>query len=301
MKQKTMKKQEQSNSEVSFFEKYFLLARLNKPSAILLLVLPAFWSFALNFKTTLNNNLLNLAYLYVAFLLGAIFTRSCGCVINDIFDRKIDKLVKRTKQRPLASNQVSLFGALVFVLILGVLSILVLLTFNKFTIFVGLSSIILIVIYPITKRITYYPQVFLGITFSWGVLMAEAALNGYLSYTTIILYIATALWVIAYDSIYAIQDYKYDKEYGIKSIVVAWGSRIPTLVGYLYTAMIFLFFIIGIIIKASFLYYLFLILVMLHFIWQVVNINMNDPKRCGVIFSYNVYTGILIWVAFLLA
>ncbi|MGV3278104.1 4-hydroxybenzoate octaprenyltransferase [Rickettsiales bacterium LUAb2] len=291
----------QSSSIYSFIYKYMVLARLHKPQAVLLLVLPAFWSLALNIKYSFNNGLLNEIYLYTVLLLGAFIARGFGCVINDIFDRKIDIHVERTKNRPVAKGDITVFGAVVFAVILGILAFLILLTFNKFAIFVGAISVILIIIYPLTKRFTYYPQVFLGFPFAWGILFAEAALNGYLSTITIILYIAGILWVIAYDSIYAIQDYKYDQQHGIKSIVVLYRERIASVVAYLYIAVIVLLFLIGYLIQANFLYYIVLILVMLHFIWQVVNINLNRPEIAWVIFKYNIHVGFLIWVAFLLA
>jgi len=279
---------------------YMVLARLTKPAPIFLLVFPGFWSIALNTKTSPFNDFLNIIYLYVAFLLGAILARSVGCIINDIADRKIDKLVERTKNRMIASNQISLPAAIIFALLLAVASIGVLITFNTFTIFLGLIGAALTIIYPFTKRFTYYPQVFLGITFSFGVLMGEAALNGCFSVPTILLYVACVFWVIGYDSIYAVQDYKNDKEAGIKSIVVAFGENIQSVVGYLYLASLLLLFAIGFFINASFVFYLILILVLFHFVWQVINININRPSMAGTIFSYNVYVGLLIWLAFLI-
>lgn len=282
-----------------FIYKYISLARLTSPAPIFLLIFPGFWSIALNSTITDSVSLINVLYLYGAFLLGGVLTRSVGCIINDIADRKIDSLVERTKTRMLASNSVSIYGAIIFAVMLSIGAIAILLTLNKFTIFLGVVSGVLTVIYPFSKRFTNYPQVILGITFAFGVLMGGAALHEHFTLPTIFLYVVCVLWIIGFDSIYAIQDYKDDKILKIKSTVVTFNENIQSFVGYLYFSALILLFVIGYLIGASLIFYLICLLVMFHFIWQVVNININRPDVARRLFKYNAYVGLLLWIAFL--
>lgn len=283
-----------------FIYKYLSLARITNPLPIFLVIFPGFWTLTLSLKHSFNNNLINILYFYVAFLLGGILARGAGGVINDIADRKIDSQVARTQGRVLCSKQVHLVSAIAFAFILGLLSLAILFTFNNFTIYVGFLGAVGIIIYPFTKRFTYYPQIVLGFVFSWAALMGEASVNGSISFNTILLYLASVTWVIGYDSIYAIQDYKYDLSANIKSIVVALGERTQVVVGYLYLFTVAMLLLVGYLNHLSILYYLFILLVMLHFIWQVININIHRAKVAGTIFNYNIYVGLLVWIALLI-
>lgn len=283
-----------------FIFKYMSLARLTSPLPIFLLIFPAFCSIALNSKINDNISLINVLYIYVSFLIGGVLTRSVGCIINDIADRKIDSLVERTKSRMLANNSISVIGAIIFAMLLATGAFAILLTFNKFTIFLGIIAGALTIIYPFSKRFTHYPQVILGITFAFGVLMGESALQEYFTLPTVLLYAVCVLWIIGFDSIYAIQDYKDDKKLKIKSTVVALHENIQSFVGYLYMSALILLFIIGYLINANLIFYLICLLIMFHFIWQVVNININRPDVARMLFKYNAYVGLLMWIAFLI-
>lgn len=276
---------------------YLCLARLQRPVPIFLLVFPAFWSVTAAIIAEDTPNIVNAIYVYLAILMGGVLARSAGCVINDIADRKIDYQVERTKNRPLASGRISVVYAIIFAAALGLSALLVLNTLNNFTKLLGAFSIILIVCYPFVKRITYYPQVFLGLTFGYGALMGEAALHGHLSFNSVILYLVSIFWVIGYDSIYAIQDYREDLKVGIKSIPVVQGASLASFVGYCYSVSFILLLILGYCAHYGIVYFLLIILVGLHFVWQVVNTNVDRPDVAGVIFNYNFYVGLLVLLA----
>ncbi len=200
------------------FTNYLELIRFKKPIGFLLLMWPCWFGLSLlelEVKILLN--------WLILFLLGSFFMRSAGCIINDITDREIDKSVKRTQARPLAAKKIKMHEALLVLIIFLFLSFFILLQFNLYSIIIGILSIPFVIIYPFMKRITNWPQVFLGITFSWGVLIVSAEFNGSLTFQFILLYIACVFWTIGYDTIYAYQDREDDIRQNIKSTAVYFG------------------------------------------------------------------------------
>ena len=191
------------------------LTRLNKPIGFMLLFWPCSWGLAYAYKVLPNANLF-INYL-ILFFLGSVLMRSAGCIINDIVDKEFDKKVKRTKTRPIASGKISVQQSLIYVVVLCILAFLILIQFNFLTIILGMGSMFLAFSYPFMKRITYWPQLFLGLTFNWGIIMAWTALNNDISSEIIILYISAIFWTLGYDTIYGAQDMSDDEIIGLKS------------------------------------------------------------------------------------
>jgi len=272
---------------------YLRLARLDAPTGIWLLYIPCLFGLLLAKFSNL--------WLYLAFLLGAILMRSAGCVINDIFDRKIDAKVERTKNRPLASGELSLPQALLFMIGLLIVSLCILLSLNYMTIILGLSIVPFVVAYPLMKRITYYPQIFLGITFNFGVLMGYAAATGNLTIAPVLLYIGCIFWTIGYDTIYAMQDIEDDVRVGVKSTAIAFGAHLQSYVLICYFAFLLSFALaagyaglissltIAIILLASGLLF-----------WQAAKADAKNPRLCLNLFKLNIFVGILLALGLIL-
>lgn len=210
---------------------YLRLARLDKPTGIWLLYIPCLFGLLLAQSTDLA--------LHITFALGAIIMRSAGCIINDILDRNIDRLVERTKTRPLASGELSLAQAMLFLTVLLLVGLGLLLTLSTTAIIMGISIIPFIFAYPLMKRITYYPQIFLGITFNYGLLMGYAAATGTITLAPILLYCGCIFWTIGYDTIYALQDIEDDVRVGVKSSAIAFGRNYPQFIAGSYFVFIF--------------------------------------------------------------
>jgi 4-hydroxybenzoate polyprenyltransferase len=203
------------------------LTRLNKPIGIMLLFWPCSWGLAYAYSYTKNLNQF-LLYLLL-FFLGSVLMRSAGCIINDIVDKDYDKKVKRTKQRPIAANLVSVNQALIYSALLCLVAFFILIQFNKLTIILGLSSMLLAFSYPFMKRITYWPQLFLGITFNWGLIMAWTASTNYISQEIIIFYLSAIFWTLGYDTIYGAQDIRDDEIIGVKSTSIKFKKILNNL------------------------------------------------------------------------
>jgi len=217
---------------------YFLeLIRFSKPIGFMLLLWPC-W-FALTFIPQISFRLYKW---YLLFFIGAFLMRSAGCIINDLIDIKIDKKINRTANRPLTSKKISILEALIFLFILLLLSLIVLLQFNYLTIIIGLLSFPIIVLYPFMKRYTYWPQLILGIVFSWGIIIVNFQFLNSLTWNFFILYIGCIFWTLAYDTIYAYQDREDDITNHIKSTAVLLGTQGPRYVKIFY---IIFFLIIG--------------------------------------------------------
>lgn len=202
---------------------YAILARLDRPAGVWLLLLPALWSITLT-APTLNAATIKIITL---FTLGAIIMRAAGCVINDLWDRNLDKQVERTASRPIASGQISPKRAIIFLIVLLKMGLIILLQLNEFTQWLGLASIPLIATYPLMKRITWWPQIFLGLCFNFSLLMGYSAITGGLTTSALWLYGSAIFWTLAYDTIYAHQDIKDDALIGIKSTARLFGNASP--------------------------------------------------------------------------
>ena len=275
------------------------LTRLNKPIGFMLLFWPCSWGLA--YAYSLNQNQSLFLYHLLLFFLGSVLMRSAGCIVNDIVDKDFDKKVLRTKKRPLASGMISVKKSLVYVVGLCFLAFLILIQFNFKTILLGMSSMLLAFSYPFMKRFTYWPQLFLGLTFNWGVIMAWVSINNDISLQIIFLYIAAIFWTLGYDTIYGAQDIADDEVIGLKSTSIKFKKNIKFFVctSYLITSALLIILFFEKIGKNMFSFLLLLFVVSL--IYQVINFNKNAPKTCLKTFKFNNYSGLLLFLSFLAA
>ncbi len=213
--------------------------RLHSPVGFILLAISTFIAIIFNAKL-LNIKLLELKEIIYLFMLGALIMRSAGCVINDIFDKKFDQKVNRTKNRPIASENVSKKEAIILLTILSTIGLTILLQFNNITILAGTIIAIAIIIYPLCKRFTFYPQIFLGITFNSSILLSALAIKSQITLIDIFLYFALTIWTIIYDTIYAFQDIKDDVTIGVKSIAIKIHNKKPKIILKLLALLMFI-------------------------------------------------------------
>ena len=213
------------------------LSRLNKPIGFMLLFWPCSWGLA--YAYYFNQNLNLFIYYLILFFLGSLLMRSAGCIFNDIVDIDFDKKVQRTKKRPIASGKITVKQSLLYVFILCFLAFLILIQFNNLTIMLGMGSMILAFAYPFMKRITYWPQLFLGLTFNWGLIMAWTSINNEINVEIVILYISAIFWTLGYDTIYGVQDMSDDEIIGLKSTSIKFKKNIKTFVTTSYLITLF--------------------------------------------------------------
>nr|WP_148210777.1 4-hydroxybenzoate octaprenyltransferase [Beijerinckia indica] len=273
---------------------YLQLARLDRPVGWWLLLLPCWWGSAL--ASLAAGVPLHWAHLLL-FLIGAIVMRGAGSTFNDIVDREVDAKVERTRMRPLPSGRVSVLGAQGFFLLQSLIGLAVLLSFNLFTIVLGLSSLVFVAIYPFMKRVTSWPQAVLGCAFAWGILMGWAAAFGSLSLAPVQLYLGGIAWTIGYDTIYAIQDIRDDVKAGVKSTARLFGTRIRLCVGLLYGLTLLLSA--GALWVAGALHGLALIGWIgfaLHLGWQVKSIDLENVGQALRLFRSNRDAGLLFFI-----
>ena len=235
---------------------FIQLTRLDKPIGYMLLFWPCLWglTIAYNFENNLNTYFFYLAL----FFLGSVFMRSAGCIVNDIADRDFDKNVERTKNRPIASGKISIFLASFYTSVLCLLAFIVLINFNFLTIVLAIVSMPLAFSYPLMKRFTYWPQLFLGITFNYGLLLAWVSIHESISLPPILLYLGAIFWTLGYDTIYGYQDIKDDEIIGVKSTSIKFKDN-PKKILYLFYLITFLsLLILGYLMKFSYIYFIFL-------------------------------------------
>ena len=266
------------------------LTRLNKPIGFMLLFWPCSWGLAYAY---LKNENLNLFLIYIIlFFLGSVLMRSAGCIFNDVVDKDFDKKVKRTKTRPIASGKITVKHSLVYVLILCLIAFFILMQFNFLTIILGMSSMILAFSYPFMKRITYWPQLFLGFTFNWGIIMAWAAINNNITTEIVILYISAIFWTLGYDTIYGAQDMSDDEIIGLKSTSIKFKNDIGLFVAISYlifsTLIMYLFkdFI------GLNLFTFILIIFIMTLVYQLYKLKENTSENYLKLFKINNYTGL---------
>ena len=274
------------------------LIRLKKPIGFMLLFWPCAWGLTLanDFNEILNNYFLFL----ILFFLGAVLMRSAGCIVNDILDKEFDAKVFRTKNRPIASGKVSVKLGIFYSLILCLLALLVLLNFNFFTIILALASMPLAFTYPLMKRFTYWPHLFLGITFNYGIILGWAAIKGQIDIIPIILYFGAIFWTLGYDTIYGYQDIKDDEIIGLKSTSIKFKNNSKLFIFLCYVFLNFSILIVGYFSKLSFYFYFFMVVSMFQiFLYQVRNFNPRDPDKCLNIFKSNNFFGLLIFLGIL--
>jgi len=274
---------------------YILLGRFDRPIGIWLLLLPGWWAIALA-----SDHLGNDLGLFILFAIGATVMRAAGCTINDIWDRDLDAKVIRTQNRPLANGSLTLRQAILFLAVLCLIGLNILLQFNALTIALGFAVIPLIAIYPLMKRITWWPQAFLGLTFNFSALMGWAAVAGELSLMPILLYISAIFWTLAYDTIYAHQDKGDDLLAGIKSTALHFGKHSRLIVKLFYIMQFLMLGTICTIVSGSEEMALFLVPAFFHAMRGVRKFNPDDSAQCLKIFKSSRNTGILIFAAILI-
>jgi 4-hydroxybenzoate polyprenyltransferase len=271
------------------------LTRLSKPIGYMLLFWPCAWGLA--YAYSFNNNESFFIYYLILFFFGSVLMRSAGCIVNDIVDKDFDKKVKRTKERPIASGKISINRSLVYVLILCILALLILLQFNFLTIILGAGSMFLAFSYPFMKRITYWPQLFLGLTFNWGIIMAWSAINNDISVQIITLYLSAIFWTLGYDTIYGAQDMSDDEIIGLKSTSIKFKKNIKLFVSICYllcfSLLAWLFYKkIGL--NLFTLFFFIFILTLLH---QLKIFDMKKPSSCLSAFKLNNLSGLFLFIA----
>jgi 4-hydroxybenzoate polyprenyltransferase len=268
---------------------YIRLARYDRPIGTWLLLFPCWWAIALATPGWPN------LWLVVLFGIGAMVMRGAGCTYNDICDRDFDAQVARTRNRPLPAGEVTVRQAAVFLVAQLVVGLAILLSFNRFAIAVGAASLILVFTYPLMKRVTFWPQVFLGLAFNWGALLGWAAVRGDLALPAYLLYAGGILWTLGYDTIYAHQDRTDDVFAGVKSSARALGISKPWLYGFYAGAAVF-FTMAGAAASLSYVFYVGMALGAAHLAWQIWVVDLNNPKDCLRIFRSNRVFG---WTLFL--
>ena len=269
------------------------LTRLNKPIGYMLLFWPCVWGLTLVYDF---NSEINTYFKYlIFFLLGSILMRSAGCIINDIADKKFDQKVERTKNRPIASEKISIKLALLYALVLCFCAFLILINFNLFTIVLALASMPFAFSYPLMKRFTYWPQLFLGITFNYGLVLAWISINNSISLTPILFYIGAIFWTLGYDTIYGYQDIKDDEIIGIKSTSIKFKNNPKTFLTLCYSFLPISLILIGLLMNFSNIFYLFIIIPFCHlFFYQINFLNINKPENCLKMFKSNNILGLII-------
>ncbi len=276
---------------------YLRLARLDRPIGSWLLLMPCWWSAGL--AGMASDHLPSLAHI-ILFFIGAFAMRGAGCTWNDLVDRDLDGKVERTRSRPIPSGQVTATQAAIFMIAQALVGLIVLLQFNLYTIITGLASLLVVAIYPFMKRITYWPQIFLGLAFSWGALMGWPAALGQLNAAAFVLYAGSIAWVIAYDTIYAHQDREDDMMIGIKSTALLFGRKTPAMLTVFYTIAVVLIGIAGLMANGSWIFLLGLLAFAVHLAWQIVTIDIDDPAHCLRLFRSNRDAGLILFGAMLL-
>ena len=271
------------------------LARLKKPIGFMLLFWPCAWGLTLAYD--FSNNLNDYFFYLILFFLGSILMRSAGCIVNDIYDKEFDKKVERTKNRPIASNKISIKLAIFYTVILCSLAFLVLINFNNLTIILALGSMPLAFTYPLMKRFTYWPQLFLGITFNYGLVLGWTATQNEISVVPVIFYLGAIFWTLGYDTIYGFQDIKDDEIIGVKSTSIKFKKNPKLFLLLCYLLFISSLIIVGFIMNFNYLFYIILLASMIHLLFfQVYRLNFRNPKDCLRIFKSNNLLGFLILI-----
>ena len=270
------------------------LTRLKKPIGYLLLFWPCAWGLTLIYDFT---GKLNIYFYYlVLFFLGSVLMRSAGCIVNDILDRKFDKKVKRTKNRPIASGKIKVQIGFLYAFILCLLAFLVLINFNHFTIIIALASMPLAFTYPLMKRFTYWPQLFLGITFNYGLILGWTSISEQLDIVPIIFYLGAIFWTLGYDTIYGFQDIKDDEIIGVKSTSIKFKGTAKIFLILCYLSLISSLVIGGLMMNFNSIYFLSITIPIIHlFFYQINNFDSKNPASCLKIFKSNNYLGIIIF------
>jgi 4-hydroxybenzoate polyprenyltransferase len=275
------------------------LTRLKKPIGYMLLFWPCAWGLTLAYD--LSGDILTYFFYLTLFLSGAILMRSAGCIINDIADRKFDIKVFRTKNRPIASGKISIFKGVIFAMVLCIMAFLILIQFNNLTIILGLGSMPLAFIYPYMKRYTYWPQLFLGITFNYGLILGWTSIDNSINIVAIILYFGAIFWTLGFDTVYGFQDLKDDEIIGLKSTSIKFKSKPKIFLNICYAIFLISLFLVGNYMQLSKFYYLSLIAIAYHiFYLQIHKLIIESPESCLKIFKSNNFLGAIVLISLII-
>ena len=277
---------------------FIQITRLKKPIGYMLLFWPCAWglSLAYDFKQSLNDYF----FFLTLFFLGSVLMRSAGCIVNDILDKEFDKRVERTKERPLASGKISWLVALTYSLILCIIALFVLLNFNLYTIILALGSMPLAFTYPLMKRYTYWPQLFLGITFNYGLILGWTSFTEQISLIPLVFYFGAIFWTLGYDTIYGYQDIKDDEIIGLKSTSIKFKKNSKLFLFICYLIFILCFFVGGYFSNFNHMYFLLLTFPIIHlFGYQIRSFKSDNPEGCLAIFKSNNNFGLIILLTIL--
>ena len=277
---------------------FIQLTRLDKPIGYMLLFWPCLWGLTIAYN--FENNFNTYVFYLVLFFFGSVLMRSAGCIVNDIADRNYDKKVLRTKNRPIASGKISVKLGFFYISLLCLLALIVLLQFNKLTIILALASMPLAFAYPYMKRLTYWPQLFLGITFNYGLLLGWISIKESLDLTPIIFYIGAIFWTLGYDTIYGYQDIKDDEIIGVKSTSIKFKNNPKKFLSLCYVMTFISIISIGVLMNFNNYYFLFLILPTIHLFFQIKVLNIKDQNICLKIFKSNNMLGLIIFTNLLI-
>src|SRR3954452_4627369 len=276
---------------------YLRLSRFDRPIGSWLLLMPCWWSAAL--AADVARDVSQLPLVIVLFLIGAFVMRGAGCTWNDITDRDLDAKVERTRSRPIPAGQVNVPQALGFLVLQALTGLAVLLQFNRFAVATGIASLIIVAVYPFMKRITWWPQIVLGLAFSWGALMGFAVTFGRIDATALALYAGSIAWVIGYDTIYAHQDAEDDALIGIKSTALLFGERTRPALLVFYALALALIGMALALAGAGWMAWIGLAAFALHLVWQTAKLEIADPALCLRIFKSNRDAGLLLFAGLL--
>ena len=274
------------------------LTRLKKPIGYMLLFWPCAWG--LTFAYDFSNNLNNYFFYLLLFFLGSVLMRSAGCIVNDILDKEFDKKVFRTKDRPIASGKTSINLGVIYVFILCFCALLVLLNFNTITIILALGSMPLAFTYPLMKRFTYWPQLFLGITFNYGLLLGWTSVNENLEIVPILFYIGAIFWTLGYDTIYGFQDIKDDEIIGLKSTSIKFKKNPKIFLSICYSFTFFSILVIGLLMNYNIIFFLGLFLIGFMLFNQIKKFDQNNPEGCLRLFKNNNILGLVVFINILI-
>ena len=272
------------------------LTRLKKPIGYMLLFWPCAWGLTIGYD--FSNNLNEYFFYLTLFFLGSILMRSAGCIVNDVLDRKFDKKVSRTKDRPIASGKISVTLGLIYAALLCLLAFIVLINFNYFTIIIALASMPLAFTYPLMKRYTYWPQLFLGVTFNYGLILGWTAINSSISLNPLIFYFGAIFWTLGYDTIYGYQDIKDDGIIGLKSTSIKFKKNPYKFLILCYSVFLLNLLITGFFIELnSFFYLTFILIILQMFYFQLKRLNIENSYECLSIFKSNNFLGLLVLIS----
>ena len=275
------------------------LTRLRKPIGFMLLFWPCAWGLTLAFD--FSSNLQTYFFYLILFFLGSVLMRSAGCIVNDILDREFDAKVFRTKTRPIASGKISVMLAIFYALTLCLLALLVLINFNVLTIILALGSMPLAFSYPLMKRYTYWPQLFLGITFNYGLILGWTSIENQIHLVPIIFYIGAIFWTLGYDTIYGYQDIKDDEIIGLKSTSIKFKGEAKKFLYICYSILLILFIIGGYYMKFNYTYYLLMIAPFIHlFFYQIKIFDLKNSASCLKAFKSNNFFGLIVFLNILI-